>query len=135
VRQDTRRDPEADYPDVGPSRTEIETWAENERRWRGDLMPGPTEGEKRAWAFRERRRRRLALADHRFIGDPEVDDVLEAQRSAQRVAELAAEGAWSLLFNLPVRVLVLLIREGRTLEEGRAAPRSRRRIRLRDRDL
>lgn len=120
--------------DVGPSDAEIETWAQRERERREAWLRGPTQAQRADWALRERGRRlsehgseasapRLASGENRLF---------LVQRYA-REAQLAAEGAVSLVLGLSVRDLFdQLVQAGRDWEDEYASRPTRRRIPLGD---
>jgi hypothetical protein len=114
-----------------PSEAEIEEWAAHERQRREAWLKGPTEEQKASWARRERERRLAELEGsaqaRRFVA--------EQSRLFQRTvreAQLAAEGAVSLLFKLSLSdAFEQLVRAGRDWEEEfTSAPTRRRRVAL-----
>ena len=119
-------------PDVGPTDAEIEAWAQHERQRRESWLRGPTQAQKSDWAARERGRRLAELsgqgsAPRASSGEPRLFLV---QRYA-REAQLAAEGAFSLMLNLSMREMFdQLIRAGREWEDEYSSRPSRRRIAL-----
>ncbi|MBV9597431.1 MAG: hypothetical protein JOZ87_11235 [Chloroflexi bacterium] len=121
-------------PDVGPTDAEIEAWAQHERQRRESWLRGPTQAQKSDWAARERGRRLAELsgqgsAPRASSGEPRLFLV---QRYA-REAQLAAEGAFSLMLNLSMREMFdQLIQAGRDWEQEYASRPVRRRIPLGD---
>ena len=97
-------------------------------------MRGPTQAQKSDWAARERGRRLAELsgqgsAPRASSGEPRLFLV---QRYA-REAQLAAEGAFSLMLNLSMREMFdQLIQAGRDWEQEYASRPVRRRIPLGD---
>jgi hypothetical protein len=120
---------------VGPTREEVEAWAEQERKRRAAWMAGPTEREKSAWARYERRRR---IAREAYDPDDPYADDWETVRMAQRLrrdAELASEGALYCLFDGPFWLWARLLRAGLDWEERGYRPSRRRRISFSDDDF
>jgi hypothetical protein len=118
--------------DVGPTEAEIETWAQQEHERREAWLRGPTEAQKSDWAEREHTRRMaeggLRSAASRLA--PGENPMFVMQRYA-REAQLAAEGAMSLVFNLSVRdVFDQLVQAGREWEDEYTSRPVRRRIAL-----
>jgi hypothetical protein len=123
---------EPNTADVGPTDAEIENWAQQERARREAWLQGPTQAQKSDWAARERTRRlaegSLKSAASRLA--PGENPMFLMQRYA-REAQLAAEGAVSLVFNLSVRdVFDQLVQAGRDWEEEYTSRPVRRRIAL-----
>jgi len=124
------RDP--DVLDVEPSQAEIERWAALERERREAWLRGPSEAQKAAWAERERMRRSAEMGRVSLRLPTPSGDTLRLAQYAVREAQLAAEGALSLLFRLSVRDVVdQLVQAGREWEdEYTNRPVRRRRIAL-----
>lgn len=131
---DEANDPTA--ADPGPTDAEIEAWAQQERARREAWLRGPTPAQKSDWAVRERGRR---LAERgiervqraRLPRLPGGEDGLYMVQRYAREAQLAAEGAFSLMFSLSVRdVLDQLVQAGREWEDEYASRPTRRRIPL-----
>jgi hypothetical protein len=118
--------------DVGPTDAEVEAWAQQERQRREAWLRGPTQTQKSDWAAREQRRR---LAEHSAQSGAPAPSATESrlylmQRYA-REAQLATEGAFSLMFSLSVRdVLDQLVQKGRDWEDEYTHQPVRRRIAL-----
>jgi hypothetical protein len=109
---------EVDEPlSLEPSDAEIEAWASRERERRERWLSGPTPEQVAAWASRERERRAAELEGARQTRGPAPSPAQLAQHSL-RTAQLAAEGAMSLLFELSLKdALDVLVRAGRDWEE------------------
>jgi hypothetical protein len=117
-------------PFLEPSAADIEAWAAQERRRREAWLQGPTEEQKAAWARRERDRRLAELEGTGRARRPGADPARLVQRSL-RQAQLATEGALSLLFRMsPSDVFEQLVRAGRAWEEEFTSPPARRRVAL-----
>jgi hypothetical protein len=123
-------------PDLGetpflePSAADIEAWAAQERQRREAWLKGPTEEQKAAWARRERDRRLAELAGtgrgRRLGAEP-----ARLLQLYMRQAQLATEGAMSLLFRMSLGdVLDQLVRAGREWEEEFGSLPRRRRVPL-----
>jgi hypothetical protein len=117
--------------DVGPSDAEIENWAQHERERREAWLRGPTQAQRADWAVRERGRR---LSEHGpGSSTPRVasgERLFLVQRYA-REAQLAAEGAVSMVLGLSMReVFDQLVQAGRDWEDEYASRPVRRRIPL-----
>ena len=110
---------------AGPTDEEIEAWAARERERREAWLRGPTETQRAEWAAREHARR---TGKHLALPTPSADTRRLAQHYL-RDAQLVAEGAMSMLFNLSVRDMFdELIRQGRAWEDEytRGMPQRRR---------
>jgi hypothetical protein len=116
---------------LDPSEAEIEEWAARERQRREGWLSGPTAEQKAAWARRERERRLSEIEGAPHARAASVDPGRLAQRYV-REAQLAAEGAMSLLFKLSLSdALEQLVRAGREWEEEfTSQPTRRRRVPL-----
>jgi hypothetical protein len=119
--------------ELGPSDAEVNAWAEQERERREAWLRGPTQAQKSDWAAREHTRR-LAEQSGRKIAVPRLapgeSPIFLMQRYA-REAQLAAEGAMSMMLNLSVRDVVdQLVQAGRDWEEEYTSRPVRRRIAL-----
>jgi hypothetical protein len=118
--------------DVGPTDSEIEAWAQNERERREAWLHGPTQTQKSDWAARERSRR---MAERSVQGAasrwaPPENPLYLMQRYA-REAQLACEGAVSLMLSHSVRDVVdQLVQAGRDWEDEYTSRPARRRIAL-----
>src|SRR3954447_25558053 len=121
-------------PDPGPTDAEVDAWAQQERERREAWLRGPTPAQRSDWAARERTRR-LAEGESRVRGaaarlEPGESPLFFMQRYA-REAQLAAEGAMSMVFNLSVReVFDQLVQAGRDWEDEYTSRPVRRRIAL-----
>jgi hypothetical protein len=115
-----------------PSDAEIEAWAARERRRRQQWLSGPTPEQAAVSVSRERERVDAERGrTHRGRGSDDDDAVWLVRRSL-RTAQLAAEGAMSLLWNVSLReVHQRLVQAGLEWEEellhdarggGRATP-------------
>src|ERR1700676_3054600 len=116
-------DPDRDLDLVNES--EIEGWAERERKRRKAWLEGPTDEEKQEWAELEWLRRRRRDRDH-----PMEDGMAEGQRIAdrwQRDIGLALAGIAGRLINAPYSLLGNLVIEGRQREDEYYAVRRKRR--------
>ena len=117
---------------LDPNDAEISAWAAHERERRESWRRGPTQAEKAEWAASERARRLAeGSARQRRLPGPSGDLRWLALRFG-REAQLAAEGAMSLLLSVSARdVFDELIRAGREWEEEYvSSPPQRRRVRL-----
>ncbi len=120
--------------DIGPTDAEVDAWAEQERERREAWLQGPTEAQRSDWAARERTRR-LAEGSGSLRGvaarlAPGESPLFFMQRYA-REAQLAAEGAMSMMINVSVRdVFDQLVRAGRDWEDEYTSRPARRRIAL-----
>ncbi|HET6317480.1 MAG TPA: hypothetical protein VFG86_13550 [Chloroflexota bacterium] len=127
---------EAHGPDdalsVEPTQAEIERWAAEERERREAWLRGPTDAQKAAWAARERARRSGEHRGTQIRLPTPSQETLRSAQYAMREAQLAAEGAMSLLFRVSIRdVFDQLVRAGRDWEnEYTDRPVRRRRIAL-----
>jgi len=110
---------------VNPSEAEVDEWAERERKRRESWLSGPTQEERAAWARRERARR---LAELRIELRSESTERPGRRRRYPREAQLAAEGAASLLWRWSLNGLAILVRAGREWEEDFAQSGRRRRV-------
>jgi hypothetical protein len=111
-----------------PSTSEIDEWAERERKRRESWLSGPTESEKALWAERERERRVIESRAQRFrlsLGDP-----TRTMQQRARELQLATEGAVNLLFHLSISdAFDKLMQAGREWEdEFNSEPPRRRRV-------
>src|SRR5215204_1317551 len=111
-----------------PTDAEIEAWAEEERRRRQTWVQGPTAEERAEFARRERERR---------LAELEGSDAWVAERARQmgrvgREAQLATEGAISLLVKWSRHTFEALVDAGREWEEEFGRPRRRRRVSMDD---
>jgi hypothetical protein len=115
-----------------PSEFEVEEWAERERQRRQGWLGGPTTEERAAWMQQERERR---LASLKAGPSSEATSLARRAQHSVREAQLAAEGAMSLLWkgletDGPVgmlrkwsrRGMAVLVRAGQEWEEEMAQP-------------
>jgi hypothetical protein len=111
----------------------VDAWAEQERERREAWLRGPTQAQKSDWAAREHTRRMAEQSGHKAAAPrlaPGESPVFMMQRYA-REAQLAAEGAMSLVLNLSVRdVFDQLVQAGRDWEDEYTSRPVRRRIAL-----
>jgi hypothetical protein len=123
-------------PEFGPTDAEVEAWAQQERERREAWLRGPTPSQKSDWAARERGRRMAErgldrVQRARLPRLPVGEDSLYMMQRYAREAQLAAEGAFSLMFSLSVRdVFDQLVQAGRDWEDEYASRPTRRRIPL-----
>jgi hypothetical protein len=115
-------------PSIEPSEAELDRWAAEERERREAWVRGPTADERAAFARSERERR---LAELEGIDDLWAER-MRLMRRYPREAQLAAEGAMSLMWKWSRRTMVELVRAGREWEDEFVAPTRRRRIPLDD---
>lgn len=113
-----------------PTDTDIESWAQAERKRREAWLNGPSEAEKAAWARREYERRR---GERARLAVPRT--AAEASRAVQRYMremQLATEGALSLMFKMSISdAFDALVEAGRAWEdEFTTQPPRRRRVAL-----
>jgi len=79
-----RDDYEADSSPVGPSNSDVDAWAERERRRREAWLAGPSEDEKRDWARRKRRRSSSGHGGESTLGPSEDEVEAWAERERRR---------------------------------------------------
>ena len=111
--------PSAERLSIDPTDEEVEAWATRERQRREQWSKGPTPEQAALWASRERDRR---IAEDE---DPPEPSNHEAGRATRHV-QLAAEGAWSLLFKASVKTLNRLVDAGQAWEDDLMEPGRRR---------
>jgi len=111
-----------------PTEAELDAWAQHERERRQAWLSGPTPEERAAFARRERERRLAELTG----GDASLAERDRMILRYGREAQLAAEGAVSLLLKFSRRGFAELIRAGREWEEDFVGPPRRRRIPIDD---
>jgi hypothetical protein len=119
-----------------PSEAEVDAWAERERRRREGWLGGPAAEERAAWVQQERERR---LASLKPAPAPDAASLVHRAQRSLREAQLAAEGAASLVWKgveaegpvgFPVgllrkwsrRGMAVLVRAGHEWEEDLAQP-------------
>ena len=121
---------QAAAPTLDPTPEEIEAWAERERKRREDWLQGPDEDERAAFARRVRQRRIARL--YRDPGEIDAFELAREMARYPREAQLAVEGAMSLLWRWYRHRMADFVEAGREWEEGSAKPARRRRVRLDD---
>jgi hypothetical protein len=112
-----------------PSPAEIDAWAERERARRQEWLKGPSEEERADYATYLRRRR---LADAFDEGEEQLHERMRQGIHYTREAQLAAEGAMTLLLRWSRRTYGDLVKAGREWEEETVLPRTRRRVPMDD---
>ncbi|MFL5778755.1 MAG: hypothetical protein ACJ761_07405 [Chloroflexota bacterium] len=115
-----------------PTDAELDDWVERERQRRRAWLEGPTPEERAEHASRMRDRR---LSDLSGEGGLDPNEFARLMRRYPREAQLAAEGAMSLLWKWSRHSLAELVRAGREWEEEVAGPRRRRRVALDDDEI
>jgi hypothetical protein len=110
---------------LDPTEAELEEWADQERRRRAAWLNGPTPEERAIFARQERERR---LAD---LGGTSRDRFRRGLHYP-REAQLAAEGAMSILLRWSRRTMAELVEAGREWEDELSGPRRRSRVPLDD---
>ena len=111
-----------------PTEAELEEWAERERKRREAWLRGPTEAERAEFARRERDRRLAELEGH--PAGSRAAERARLMRLYPREAQLAAEGAMSLLMKWSRHGFAELVRAGREWEEEFGESAARRRVPL-----
>ena len=112
-----------------PTPAEIDAWAERERARRQAWLAGPNDEERADYAKHVRQRR---LAETFDEGEHRLQEGMRQGLHYGREAQLAAEGAMTLLYRWSRRTYADLVRAGREWEEDTAMPRARRRIPMDD---
>jgi hypothetical protein len=110
---------------LDPTEAELDEWADAERKRREAWLRGPTDEERARFAQQERERR---LSDLGGL----YRDRLRRGLHYPREAQLAAEGAMSILVRWSRRTMTELIEAGREWEDELAGPRRRSRVPLDD---
>ena len=105
-----------------PTEAELQEWAERERKRREAWLQGPSAEERAAYIRAERDRRAAEAQDQ----EARIAERLRQMRIYPREAQLAAEGAMSLLVKWSRQGFAELVRAGRAWEEEVAEPRRRR---------
>jgi hypothetical protein len=116
-------------PVLEPTQAEIDDWAAREKQRREAWLKGPTDDERAAYARRLRQRR---LAEAFDEGEHRIEESVRMGLHYGRDAQLAAEGAATVLYRWSRRTMAELIRAGREWEEETALPNRRRRVPLDD---
>ena len=119
----------ADAPSLEPSQAEIDAWVERERARRKAWLEGPSEDERADYASHLRRRR---LAETFDDGELLIQERMRQGLRYSREAQLAAEGAMTLLYRWSRQTFAELIKAGREWEEDTALPQARRRVPMDD---
>jgi len=112
-----------------PTQAEIDEWASREKRRREAWLNGPSAEERQAYAQRLRQRR---LAEAFDESEHRIEESLRLGLHYGRDAQLAAEGAMTLVYRWSRRTMSELIRAGREWEEETSLPMRRRRVPLDD---
>ena len=119
----------ADSQSLEPSQAEIDAWVERERARRKAWLEGPSEEERADYASHLRRRR---LAETFDEGELLIQERMRQGLRYSREAQLAAEGAMTLLYRWSRQTFAELIKAGREWEEETALPQARRRVSMDD---
>src|SRR5262245_20226066 len=119
----------AETTSLEPTQAEIDAWAERERARRQAWLAGPSEDERAEYASLVRERRMAEAFDE---GEHRLQEGMRQGLHYGREAQLATEGAMTLLFRWSRRTFAELVKAGREWEEDRATPPARRRIRRED---
>ena len=122
-------DESTDSTSLGPSQAEIDAWAERERARRQAWLDGPSEEERADYASYVRRRRVAEAFDE---SEARIQERMRQGLHYSREAQLAAEGAMTLIYRWSRRTLAELVRAGREWEEETMLPRTRRRVPMDD---
>ena len=126
----TAADAAADMSDaLEPTPAEIDAWAERERARRQAWLSGPSDEERAEYAHHVRQRR---LAEAFDEGEHRLQEGMRQGLHYGREAQLAAEGAMTLLYRWSRRTYADLVKAGREWEEDTAMPRARRRVPMDD---
>ena len=119
----------ADAASLEPSQAEIDAWVVRERARRKAWLEGPSEEERADYASHLRRRR---LAETFDEGELLIQERMRQGLRYSREAQLAAEGAMTLLYRWSRQTFAELIKAGREWEEETALPQARRRVSMDD---
>jgi hypothetical protein len=114
---------------VEPTQAEIDAWVARERQRRQTWLNGPSEEERDAYARRLRQRRVAEAFDE---GEAKIADSVRMGVRYGREAQLAAEGAMTVLLRWSRRTFDDLVRAGREWEEETSLPNRRRRVPMDD---
>jgi len=112
-----------------PTQAEIDAWVARERERRQAWLKGPSAEERDAYA-RGLRQRRLAEAFDE--GEARIAEGVRTGVRYGREAQLATEGAISVLMRWSRRTFDDMVRAGREWEEETSLPNRRRRVPLDD---
>ncbi len=124
----SKRRPSGDPLALEPSAEELDRWATEERARREAWLRGPTEEERAEFVRIERQRRLAEINDD----DDLWVERMRLMRRYPREAQLAAEGAFSLMWKWSRRTMEELVQAGREWEDEFVGPTRRRRIPLDD---
>lgn len=116
-------------PSLEPSQAEIDAWVERERARRRAWLEGPSEEERADYASHLRRRRLAQAFDD---GELMIQERMRQGIRYSREAQLAAEGAMSVLYRWSRQTFSELVKAGREWEEETALPQARRRVPMDD---
>ncbi len=114
-----------------PTQAEIDAWVSRERERRQAWLKGPTAEEREAYARRVRQRRVAEAFDE---GEARIAEGVRMGVRYGREAQLAAEGAMTVLLRWSRRTFDDMVRAGREWEEETSLPNRRRRVTLDDED-
>jgi hypothetical protein len=112
-----------------PTQAEIDAWVAKERERRQAWLNGPSPEEREAYARRLRQRR---LAEAFDEGEARIADGVRMGVRYGREAQLAAEGAMTILMRWSRKTFDDMVRAGREWEEETSLPNRRRRVPLDD---
>ena len=126
---ETSGDAKSDAAGLEPTQAEIDAWVAKERQRRQAWLNGPSPEEREDYARRLRQRR---LAEAFDEGEARIADGVRTGVRYGREAQLAAEGAMTVLLRWSRRTLDDLVRAGREWEEETSLPNRRRRVPLDD---
>ena len=118
-------------PDLEPTQAEIDAWVARERERRQAWLKGPSPEEREAYARRLRQRRVAEAFDE---GEARLAEGVRLGVRYGREAQLAAEGAMTVLLRWSRRTFDDMVRAGREWEEETSLPNRRRRVPLDDED-
>ena len=117
--------------ELEPTQAEIDAWVARERERRQAWLKGPSPQEREAYARRLRQRR---LAETFDEGEARIAEGVRMGVRYGREAQLAAEGAMTVLMRWSRRTFDDMVRAGREWEEETTLPNRRRRVPLDDED-
>ena len=113
------------------SNSDVERWAEREKKRRKAWLDGPSEEEKREWLERHSPRR----GHDRSIEDEDIEEGRRIAARWERDIGWAVIGLTSRLMDSRYAILGNLVREGREVEDQYLASRRRRRRVFSDDDI
>lgn len=122
-------DESTDSTALDPTQAEIDAWAERERARRQAWLNGPSEEERADYATYVRRRRVAEAFDE---SEARIQEGMRQGLHYSREAQLAAEGAMTVIYRWSRRTLAELVKAGREWEEETMLPRTRRRVPMDD---